>query len=396
MSTCCSITKSASLLSQVEIVYAMSQIIPAAVNVPENEIVSRWGKFCGTFQEKIFGCTEEVLGSMSKFQSAFRKHLDEITELNSEIARRNAGLAMKLLDFEKDICHIRDYYEIIIASTKTMVEYGCDQSIIPHIRNLIEEKRFPEAKIEIDSFLCHLQKAIKRVKQDIEAMQEDCTDLNTVKSEIQLQSLKLTAGDELIAAKQAQIQASRGRVFRLGTSTLVYTMAGAAAGLVVASCIPQEASKLTDIVTSAGSEVLTFYTGSVLTGLKKLMGNANLSDLNERAESSMKEVTSCLLDFFKQLDHFQSNINTIETTIDKLKRDMVDLQEGVDYDDVHTITVAGWKYVGKILQQMFGSFTRLNACVSDESTEGFSKEEFDGVIKRLTRSVDLTVQGTPV
>ena len=375
----------------------MSQIIPAVVNVSEDETVSRWGRFYETLQEKLFGCTEEVFSSMADFQKELVKHLDEITELNIEIARRNANLAMKLSDFERDICHIRDYYDRIIASTKTLVSYGTNQKIIPYIKDLIEEKRFAEAKIEIDSFLRHLQKAIKRVKEDIEAMQEDstCPNLETVKGEIRH---TLTASDELTMVKQVQMQTSYSKVFRLGTSTLVYTMAGAAtAGLVVASCMPQEASKLTDIVTSAGSEVLTFCTGSVLTGLRKVMDSANLTnELRKKAESSIAKVCRCLIGFFEQLNHFQSDISTIEKAIGELKCDMVNLQEEVDSDDIRTNTVGGWAYVEEILQQMFESFHRLNTRVIEKSNKGFSKEEFDAVMERLTRSVDLTLLGTPV
>ena len=59
------------------------------------------------------------------------------------------------------------------------------------------------------------------MKEDIESVQEDCTcpDLEMVKSEIQQ---TITASDKLTTAKQVQMQASHSRVFRVGTSTLVY------------------------------------------------------------------------------------------------------------------------------------------------------------------------------
>ena len=274
----------------------------------------------------------------------------------------------------------------IIASTKTMVDFGSDQRIISYLRDLIEEKRFAEAKIEIDSFLCYLQKTIKSVKEDIEAVQEDstCPDLEMVKSKIQQ---TVTASDELTTAKRVQMRMSHRRVFRLDTSTLVYTIVGAAAGLVIASCMPHEASKLTNIVTSAGCGVLTFYTGSVLTGLQIVMDNADLTNDLRRAESSIIEVSHCFTGFSKQLNCLQSDINSIEKTIDKLKHHMINLQEEVDN------SVSGWAYVGKILQQMFQSFIDLNACVIDKSAKGFS-EEFSAGIERLTHSVE--VQGTQV
>ena len=70
---------------------------------------------------------------MAGFQKELLAHLNEMTELNSQIAKRNATLAMKLSDFERDICQIRDYYDRIIDSTKTVVDYGSDQTVIPSL-----------------------------------------------------------------------------------------------------------------------------------------------------------------------------------------------------------------------------------------------------------------------
>ena len=103
------------------------------------------------------------------------------------------------------------------------------------------------------------------MKEDIEAVQEGCTcpDLEMVKSEIQQ---IVTASDKLTTAKQVQMQVSHSRMFRVGMSTLVYAMADAAA------------------------------TDSVLTGLQKVMDNANLTnDLRIRAESSIIEVSHAFL-----------------------------------------------------------------------------------------------------
>ena len=355
--------------------------------------VSGWRRFHEVVQQKLFICAEEVLGSMADFQKELVKHLDEMTTLNSEIARSNANLAMKLSDFERDICHIRDYYDSIIASTKTAVEYGCDQHIIPHIRGLIEEKRYAEAKKEIESFLFYLTKTIKIVEQDIEAMKQDCPDLEAVKTDIQ----QTISASDPTTAKRIEMQLSHGRVFKLGTSTLVYMMAGAATGLVVASCMPQEASKLTEVLTSAGSEALSFCTGNVVTGLSKAMDDANLThELRKKAESNVIAVCRCLTGFFKQLSRFQSDINTVESTINDLKQDMVGLQEEVDSEDAHTNTVSQWRYVRNVLQKMFESFTRLNTRVIEKPHEGFDKEDFDAIVERLTRSVELTTLGTPV
>lgn len=370
----------------------MSEVVPVTTRVVNDDgAVSEWERRYEAIQKILFNGTEKVLGSMGDFQKELVKHLDEMTELNGEIAKRNAALAMKLSNFERDICHIRDYYKRIIATTKTLVDYGCDQGIIPHIRELIEEKRYSEAKTEVNGFFVHLTKAIKRVEKAIDKMHEDCPNMDTVKDKL-MQSV--TAGDPL-TTKQVELQESHGRVFRLGTSTLVYMIAGATAGIVVASCLPQEAAKLTEVVTSAGSEVFTFCTGNVLTGLRSIMEQANLThQLKKRAESNIIDVCRCLTGFFDQLTHFQSNIKTIEVTIDNLKDDMADLQEEVD-GDINAHTVYQWKYVIKITQSMFESFTCLNTVI-EKPTEGFSEEDFQAVMKRLTRSIELTSLGTPV
>ena len=371
----------------------MSEVVPAVVNDPEDETKRGWGQLYDALKEKLFGCTEEVLGSMADFQKELVQHLDEMTELNGQIAKRNADLAMKLYDFQRDICKIRDYYDRVISSTKTVVDYGSDQKVIPHIKELIEEKRYLEAKQEINSFLRLLKKAIKRVERDIEALHEDCTDIVTMKGEIKQNILVSDPTKE----KLHEVQVGRYRVFRLGTSTLLYMAAGAATGLVIASYASQEATKLTEAVTSAGSEVLSFYTGNVLTGLKSVMEKSKLSDeLRSKAESSVVEVCRCLTGFFQQLTRFETDIASIEKIIDGLKLDMTDLQEEVDSGDIHTNMVSGWVYIAKILQQMFGNFTRLSTRVIEKQDQGFTDEQFHTIMERLNRSVELTTLGTPV
>lgn len=375
----------------------MSEVEPAVVRVPdpEDRIISGWERVYKTLKEKLFDCTEQVIYSMAEFQKELIKYLDEMTELNSEITRQNAELAMNLSDFERDVCHIRDYYDRIIASTKTVVNYGSNQKVIPYIRDLIDEKRYLEAKAEISSFLHYLKKLIERVELDINKMQEakDCPDLETVRCQIRE---KISANDPT-KPKQDQLQMNQFKVFRLGTSTLFYMLAGATAGVVVASRMPQESERLTEVVTSAGSEVLSFCTGNVLKGLGSVMEAAQLtSELKKRTESSIVKVCRCLTGFFKQLNDFQTDITTIENTIDGLKLDMDELKEEVDSGNVCTTAVSRWAYMKEILQKMFESFTCLSTRVIERSNEGITKESFDAAMERLDRSVELVTLGTPV
>ena len=371
----------------------MSELVPAVVNAPKDESVSGWGRFYDAFQQKFFNCTEEVLGSMAGFQKELLAHLNEMTELNSQIAKRNATLAMKLSDFERDICQIRDYYDRIIDSTKTVVDYGSDQTVIPHIERLIEEKRYLEAQKEVNGFLHYLHKLIGKVEGDINSLHEECPDLEEVKKNIK-GNIEFS---DPTNKKQLETQVSQYRVFRLGASTMVYMIAGAATGLIIASYLPQETANVTKVVTSAGSEVFSFYTNSVLTGLKSVMENSNLTqELRKQAESNIIGVCRCLLGFYEQLNRFQSDIGTIKKTISGLKDDMAGVKDEVDCDKAEISMVAKWAYVVKILRQMFGSFTRLSTRVIEKQNPGFNDQEFHDVMERLNRSVELTTLGTPV
>ena len=67
----------------------MSEVVPGGTE-------QGWGQLYDALKEKLFGCTEEVLGSIADFQKELEQHLDKMTELNDHIATRNADLAMKL------------------------------------------------------------------------------------------------------------------------------------------------------------------------------------------------------------------------------------------------------------------------------------------------------------
>ena len=329
---------------------------------------------------------------MADFQKQLVEQLNEMTELNSQIAKRNAYLAMKLSDFEKDICQIRDYYDRIIASTKTVVDYGSDQKVLPHIECLIEEKAYCDAEKEIKSFLHCLHKLIKRVERDTKSLHEECPDIEVVKDKIE-QTIEVS---DPTKEKQLELQVSQRNIFRLGTSTLVYMIAGAATGIVIVSYLPKETlfANMTEEVMSAGSKMFSFYSSGVITGLQSVLENSKLSqELRKQAESNICEVCRCLTGFFEQLNRFQTDIATIKKTLDGLKDDMDDIEDEVDSDDN---MVAKWAYVDRILHEMFGSFTHLSIRVIEKQNPVLNDEEFHAIIERLKRSVDLTTLGTPV
>ena len=302
-----------------------------------------------TIKRSFFDAAEEVFTSLADFQKELVQHLSRITELNSEIARKNAEFAMKLCEFEKDICCIRDYYDVIIASTKTVVDYGSSQKIIPCIKDLIEEKRYPEAEEEIKGFLHYLKKLIKRVQGDIDALSQHCPNPDEVKKRI-LQENAST--DCATKQKEGEVSESQRKLFKLGMSTFVYTVAGAATSMIVASHVPAEGSEITKVMMSAGSEALSFYTGSIMQGLGSVMDASKLSvELKKKVESSVTDVCRCLTGFFTQLTQFQLDIKTIETCISRLNIDIIDLQEDIDSKVSYNQTESAWLYRSEILQK---------------------------------------------
>lgn len=347
-----------------------------------------------TIKRSFFNAAEEVFTSLSDFQKELAQHLAKITELNVEIARKNAEFAMKLCNFEKDICCIRDYYDIIIASTKTVVDYGSSQKIIPHIRELIEEKQYPEAEEEIKGFLHYLKKLIKRVQDDIDSLGQNCPSPSVVKRKI-IQENAFT--DVATKEKEGEVSTSQHKLFKLGMSTFIYTMAGAATSMIVASHVPVEGSEITKVMMSAGSEALSFYTGSVMEGLNSVMDASRISvELKRKVESSVTDVCRCLTGFFKQLTQFQVDIKTIETCISRLNIDIIDLEEDIDSDTSYGQTGSAWMYRSEILQKMFEHFAHLNTRVVEKQKTMADESEFGNIIARLERSVQLASLGTPV
>ena len=298
----------------------MSEAVPAGVNRPAMDgSDSRWKSCYEALQQKFFNCTEKILGSLADFQKQLLEHLNEMTELNSLIAKWNPDLAMKLSNFGRGICQIRDYYDRIIASTKTLVNYGCNQKVILHIKDLMDGKRYPEAREEINGFFYYLDKLIIRVDRDIESWHKD-QDLKAFKDDI---VREIDAIVNPTVEKQHEVQVSLHRVFKLGTSTLVCLIAGAASGMVVGSYLPQDVANMTEAVTSVGSEMFSFCANSVLTGLQSAMKKSDLTqELRKQAESNIRNVCHCLIGLFDQLNYFQSNIGTIEKIIDELKDDI--------------------------------------------------------------------------
>ena len=347
------------------------------------------------FKRRFVGAAEEAFTSLGGFQKELVQHLGEITELNSEIARKNAEFAMKMYDFERDICCIRDYYDVIISSTKAVVDYGSNQKAIPLIRALIAEKRYAEAKEEIKGFLHYLKKRIKRVEDDIDMLRQNCPDLDSVKMKILQENAFIDGGTK---QKEDEVSESQYKLFKLGASTFFYTVAGAVTSMVVVSQAPVESgSEVTTAFMSAGTEALSFYTGSIMGGLSSVMEASMLSvELKNKIAKSVTAVHKCLMGFFKQVTQFQKDIHTIETCINQLDIDIVDLQEDIDSDASYSQAETAWVSRSETLQKMFADFARLSTRVIEVQKGIDDDDGFKDIIKTLERSVELVSLGTPV
>lgn len=330
-------------------------------------------KFYDILKEKLFDCTSQIFGCMANFHREIEKDLSEMDILRKQIAEEDRDLVMKLSDFVKDVRKIRDYYNRIITSTETIINYGSKQNLIPYIITLIDKNSYTEATQEISSFLDGLKRLIEGVEKDIYAMNEDA-EPNEVQKKITV-SISECANrlDDLKNdMEKDKAQAVCDKVFRLGSTTLVYVFAGAVATGCVISCIPKHWSAVTETVQSAGSEVLSFVTDNVLKGLGSVVNAANLSkELKKTTESKLKEISNCLLNFFLQINEFQSNIKSIIIATKGLKEDISTEYKAIRDDT--TVTRSTMELQKEILEKMFNCIkTDLPSCIakSKDDNEG--------------------------
>ena len=346
-----------------------------------------------TFKERLFGATEEVLMSLGEFQKELEVHINEITKLNFELEKENWDFVLEMYECERDLCHIRDYYRVIIADTKILVEYGSNQKGIPYIRDCIEEKRLTEAKEEIKDFLKYLQKLIKRVQDDLNKWQ-NFPGLDEMKSKIKENKASAHKVTESIKQEAGDIPQSKYKVFKLGMSAFCYTVAGA--GILIASQAALDESQITKTLVSFGSEALVFQTNNVMRGMKSMMETSKLSDkLQNNIHDRVAAVNACLQGFFKRVNQFQEDITTIEITIDNLDLDIHGLQDDIDSGG-QTDTNSAWLYRSKILQKMFKGFENLNPIVIEKQKSIEDEKGIEDIMAQLERIIKITSEGTPV
>jgi len=343
------------------------------------------------FKRRFFGVAEKAFTSLGAFQNELGQHLGKITELNGEIAKKNAEFAMEMWEFEKDICSIRDYYDKIISSTKSVVDYGTHQQVIPNIQDLIRKKQYLEAEKEIRDFLQRLRTRIQRVEDDISSLKQNCPDLEKVKQKIREKNAFVDGGTK---DKENEVSESQYGLFKLGSYTIFYTMAGAVTSMVFFSKAPIEGSEITTALMAAGTEALTFYTGSVARGLSSVMDASKLSiALQNKITQSVAAVRMCLAGFFNEVNNFQKHIHTIqETCFQQLDADINHLEDDIDRG---SDTLSAWMSRSEILQKMFEGFTHLSTHVIEVQSR-LDDNSFKDVMKQLERGIDVVSLGTPV
>ena len=362
---------------------AVSRVAPRTESIPGEDVnrQSALRRFCTILQQKLFDCIPQIISHVANFHEEIKKHLSEMDKLNEQITEVDYELRMKLSDFARDISNIRDYYNLIIDSTESIIKYGSKN--IPYIIKLLDKNSYDEATKEIVSLLYGFKQLIERVEKDINTMNENAKPeevrekIKQIISECKSQLGDLKNADEMQAV-------CHDRVFRLGSTTLVYMTGGAAAVGCVISCMPKDWSAATEIVQSTGSGVFSFVTDSVLKGLGSVMNAANLSkELRKMTESKVKEICECLLKFFDQINLFQSNIASITTANTGLKGDMTYIEDEVSCDQ--DATVSGWGYQRVILEKILDK-CRINlpSCIARSKDDNVRCNDVLSVSSTLT------------
>ena len=343
---------------------------------------SRLQRFCDALKNyRFFERAADVLLSIGTFKRELAKQLTNLTELISKIAEKNVDLAALLYEFEKDVCKIRDFYTRIISRTEALVEFGSKQKLIEDIKKYFEKKSFSEALKELNSFLDMFKRHMSVVNKCIEIMREDCPDLKMVMEKYQ--KFKKSSDDAIsvLQNEMQEVSQKENKVFRLGSTTMICMIAGAATGFVITSYLPKEQTGLKEIITSGGSEVLAFCIDNVLKDLGSIMKESNLTnELMQNIKSNTEEICHHLVGFFGQIQSFEVNINSITFAIKGMEDDIDDLRDDVPILE-DGITQSEWLYQIGILNKLCESCKDLYADVINPSKA--KNKDFDDLVKKL-------------
>ena len=243
------------------------------------------------------------------------------------------------------------------------------------------------------------------VENDINKMRQDhSVDLTVITKKIKNIHDDYTDAKGMLDKRIEDAQTKRGELIKLGTSAFFYVAAGAAAGGMIVSLLPNTnvGGVMKQIAEGVGTEAVTFSIGNVLKGLKDVTSTVP-ANLQEKVESNASKVRDCLNGFFKIVTKFHDKIETVIKGIDKLKELNSALQDGLQSKSIAEKNIADWVNISTYLHQIYSALMYLKREVVEKETrkktigeidEGM--DEIEKAMDRLISGITVTSEGTPI
>ena len=273
----------------------------------------------------------------------------KIEEIRNKIAEIDARFAMQLNDFYKDLKLLEAFYTRIYEKTEGIVEFGLS-NVIPNLIELIEQRRYPEARREIASFLKSLATRTKEILDQLELMKvEEVKDqLEIIRSQYEKSKQQM---DVLVGKER------KAECFRIGTNTLLL-VGISGAGMFIWGDRP--ISEKLELVSTcvANNPVLSFITDRGIQGLNAITAtSSDITDLKKTIENQAQNMCKHFFNCHVNITEFQQQISTI---FQEIKTYMKDVQSELQ-DAVNEKTTTSLESVKIYLKLMQTVFKRLHA-----------------------------------
>ena len=124
------------------------------------------------FVRKLGAIAKGIVSSLGSLVDGLKGSGSTIERISNEIAQTNVLFAIQLKSFSKELKLLDNYYTKVYIQTKATVEFGMNESVIPNIKSLINEKDYRTAIKEIRSFLGILAKRIKEIIDELKSHEQ--------------------------------------------------------------------------------------------------------------------------------------------------------------------------------------------------------------------------------
>ena len=292
-----------------------------------------------------------------------------IDEIRTKIAEIDARFAMQLNDFYKDLKLLEAFYTSIYEKTEAIVEYGLSDNVIPNIIELIEQRKYPEARREIVSFFKTLAMRIKEILDQLG--KEKLTKAEEVKGQVQKISSQYEKSKQQMDVLVGEER--KAECFRIGTNTLL--LVGMGASMFVWGNHPiGEKLELVSTHIASNPGVLSFITDRGIQGLNAITATSSeMNDLKKTIESQAQNMSMHFYKCHTNITDFEFQILRIrDIDIPNLEGNMKDVQSELQ-GDVDETTPTPWTKVKSHLNQMRTIFERLHADIVKKKISWESK-----------------------